>query len=344
MRSHFFQVAGLALGTFALAGCGISPHVGGTPTSTSRSLRSATVQPSGGATTSAAPPSSFPTITPPDSISTTSPAVSKPHITDTSSLDTGIADVVHYQCPMPIELPTCIPSIESHPSWSVTATTRQTSHSYQVTFWRSAPALSINSAQFSHSSHVWITTIQGSHYGSTTQAYRALQTQAAPTWIPLTRLGTHSASVLLTSGITARLYPSGVLQWTVGTWTIQVSNGNRTADMMIANSLLAHINPASLPAPHGILAATATASGEQFQAAWANSSNVYDFTPFALQIRGSGVTYDRILSARSGTSLFIHQFSWCGNLGIQAEEETPLPPFVVWIKSVDARSIRVSFL
>ncbi|POB10191.1 hypothetical protein CO251_11085 [Sulfobacillus sp. hq2] len=207
---------------------------------------------------------------------------------------------------MPVELPTYIPSIDSHPSWPVTATTQESSHSYQVTFWRSATALPMNSAQIPHSSHIWIATIQGSHYGSATQAYSALQTQAAPTWIPLTRLGTHSTSVFLNSSITARLYPSGVLQWTVGNWTIQVSNGSRAADMTVAKSLLATINPASLPAPHGLLAATATASGEQFQAAWANGSNVYDFTPFAQQIRGNGAIYDRMLSAKSGTSLFIH--------------------------------------
>ena len=306
MRKYLFRMLGLALGTLALAGCGISNHFVGTATSADHSPRSATVQPNGRTTTPSAPPSFSPTITPSASISTTSPAASKPHITDTSSLDTAIAVVIHSQVPMPLELPTYIPSINSHSSWPVTATTQESSHSYQVTFWRSATALPINSAQIPHSSHIWIATIQGSHYGSTTQAYSALQTQAAPTWIPLTRLGTHSTSVFLTSGITAKLYPSGVLQWTVGNWTIQVNNGSRATDMTVAESLLAHINPASLPAPHGLLAATATASGEQFQAAWSNGSNVYDFTPFAQQIRGNGAIYDRMLSEKSGTSLFLH--------------------------------------
>jgi hypothetical protein len=306
MKLSLFRILGLALGTLALAGCGTSNHLAGTLTGSSHTPSSATRQPNGRASTPSASPSSSPTITPSAPISTTSPTTSKSQITDTSSVDTAIAVVIHRQFPMPVELPTYIPSIDSHSLWPVTATTQETSHSYQVTYWRSATAWPINSTQISHSSHKWIVTIQGFHYGSTTQAYSALQTQAAPTWIPLTRLGMHSTSVLLKSGMTARLYPSGVLQWTIGNWTIQVSNGSRAADMTVAESLLTTINPASLPAPHGLLAATATASGEEFQAAWANGSNVYDFTPFAQQIQGNGAIYDRMLSAQSGTSLFIH--------------------------------------
>ena len=306
MRLYLVRLIGLALGTFALAGCGISNHLTGTPSSASQSPRSTTVQPSRRTPTPSASPSSSRTITPSAPISTTSPTASKPQITDTSSLDTAIAVVIHRQFSMSIELPTYIPSINSYSSWPVIATTQETSHSYQVIYWRSAIAWPINSAQIPHSSHKWIATIQGSHYGSTTQAYSALQTQAAPTWTPLTRVRTHSTSVGLTSGMTARLYPSGVLQWTEDNWTIQVSNGSRAADMTVAESLLATIKPASLPAPHGVLAATATASGEQFQAAWANGSNVYDFTPFAQQIQGNGAIYDRTLSAKLGTSLFIH--------------------------------------
>ncbi|PSR33086.1 MAG: hypothetical protein C7B46_11395 [Sulfobacillus benefaciens] len=305
MRLHVVGLIGLALGTFALAGCGTRNHLTGTPSSANQSPRSTTVQRSRRAPTSASPSSSR-TKTPSAPISTTSPTASKPQIADTSSVDETIAVVIHRQFPWPVELPTSIPSIDSHSSWPVTATTQETSHSYQVTYWRSTAAWPINSAQIPHSAHKWVATIQGVHYGSTTQAYSALQTQAAPTWIPLAQLGTPSTSILLTPGTTARLYPSGVLQWAVGDWTIQVINGSRAADMTVAESLLTSINPASLPASHGLLAATATASGEQFQAAWANGPNVYGFTPFAQQMQGNGAIYDRMLSAKSGASLFIH--------------------------------------
>ncbi len=298
MRHHFFSALGLVFSTLLLAGCGITSHLGGTPSSDRHNPTSAIVQPSSRSRMPSAPPSSSLAST-----STTSLTASRPNIAGTSSLDTAIAVAIHSQVQMPVELPTFIPSIDSHPSWSLTATTQQSPHSYQVMFWRSATALPINSAQIPSSPHVWIATIQGSHYASTTKAYTALQTQAAPTWIPLTRLG---SSIALKSGIVARLYPSGVLQWTVGSWTMQLSEGSRAADVTVAESLLATISPASLPATHGLLAATATAQGEQFQATWVIGSNVYDFTPFTQQIQGNGIIYDRMLSGKSSQSLFLH--------------------------------------
>jgi hypothetical protein len=299
MRSSWLRRLGLAAGTLAWTGCGVSHHLAKTPTSVGRQAQVVTVSPS-----MSSVPKASSTVTPPAS------GASRP---ETRSLNTTIAGAIDQQMPtMPIELPRYIPSVDSHRGWPVTATvaTHSSPHFwYQVTFWRSPTALPINSSRLLQSPHVWIATIQGAHDGSTTKAGRALQARAAPTWISSTRLGRLFRSVLLAPGITARLYPSDVLQWTLGHWTFQVSNQNRAADMTVARSLLAEIHRTLLPAPHGLLAATATACGEQFQAAWVNGANVYAITPFAQRIRGNGTVYDRTLSAQSGSTLFLHFLS-----------------------------------
>ncbi len=78
MRLYLVRLIGLALGTFALAGCGISNHLTGTPTSTSQSPRSTTVQPSRRTPTPSASPSSSRTITSSAPISTTHSLIQSP--------------------------------------------------------------------------------------------------------------------------------------------------------------------------------------------------------------------------------------------------------------------------